>query len=362
MSRYISNKQLLLLLVVIIFIIFALYYRFILIVQIEQLNILDQQIETQLQLLNIKEKEFSNIQKNNTNIKKNESDIKIFQEKIPQYVNTLEIITDISNAIKLYDIETKDIICKEIVPITLGENIIYESSFDLSIVGLYDDIIDFIEGLKKSNAIYNIKSINITTNDMNKKYFVKTNLAISTYALEQIIQSTSDLYNNNFWLNKKTYGLESLYYKINDNNSETVFSDKNKDIDNSVFKLNIGSMYSSKDTYSILGPNLSEENSYLQLQSDLPATIDIDINKYSYSYTLNSSDGKHQYYKNDINIDNPTIIIKSEILEIAQDKNISLDVFVKNDSGQTIKIKKTGSFLERINIYDDKGNIMVDNE
>lgn len=157
------------------------YYEFVFSSQIENFKELTHQINSQLQILNIKNLEFDNIKQNKKIIEKNKDEIRVIKNKIPQYSDWPEIVININSVLNSYNITVNNINWGNYIPLTIDETNIYEMSLELELAGEYNSLNNFIEYLKTSERIYYLKKIKLTNDNIDIKSHIKADLTISTY-------------------------------------------------------------------------------------------------------------------------------------------------------------------------------------
>ncbi len=166
--------------------IFILYY-IILSKQLNNLDILQQQINIQSQKLNTQEKLFEKLEETKNQIEKNKYEIEKIKNRIFKYSNLPSFIIDIEEVVKTHNINITNILWENpYIKLNQDENNIYELTVDINIIGKHNDIFRLIDYLKKSDSIYNLKTININIDDIDIYNPINANLCLSTYTIEQI--------------------------------------------------------------------------------------------------------------------------------------------------------------------------------
>lgn len=121
----------------------------------------------------------------------------------------------------------------------------------------------------------------------------------------------------------------------------------------SQFKLNIGDILSSGDTYKISGPGEGEAG-YIGIISDTNATIKMTVYDDHYELSVEDEKGQVKETKVNIPINMPTLRIISTMREVyTVMPNVHVNIY--NYSSQKMQISIEGSLLDNIHIYNEKG-------
>lgn len=356
----VDNKQLALLMIILVLGMGALYYQNIVSNKLEQLSTLDNQIETQLQQLRIKEAEFSKIEDNKLQLYKNKAEIEALKSKIAPFTNKAEMIWKLNSVVRLYDSRFQSFKWQESAPVTVGDNkdTVYELPFEIIVEGTYSNIIQIVEAIKSAESIYNLKNLQISSEEVNTKTFVKATLSMSSYALAPLEQGSEAKLANNYLIYDKAGVADAFYYsddmtEYEENTVSQKIADGQKV---SKFTVSAGSMYASSDNYYIVGPyNPGEKSPVIQLNSSKPARMDVTINQTGYTYTITSDTGQRQSQSQTIDIQNPYMYITSTIRAIELDKDLKLDIYITNNTSEVLEVKIAGTSVDRIHVYTGSG-------
>jgi Tfp pilus assembly protein PilO len=359
----VDNKQLALLMMILIIGIAAIYYQNAVAMKFEQLKALDSQIQIQLQQLRLKEAEFSKIEENKAEIEKNKAEIEVLKNKIALYTNKAGLIWKLSNVVNIYDSKIESFKWNNVTVVTVGSNkdTVYEFPFELTVEGSYNNIMEFIEAIKKAEGIYHLKNLKLTTEEVNTKTFVKATLSMSCYALAQLEQATDTELANNALLYEKAQIENAFYYDQHARAyEENTASAKGVDAESrSKFTVSAGSMYASADNYYIVGPyTFGNKSPILQLNSSKLAKVEVVVNSTAYTYTLSCATGEQQTKTETSDIQNPYMLITSTIRDIEQDKDLGLEVYITNNTNQIMEVKVEGTLLDRIKVYTGAGELV----
>jgi len=156
------------------------YYRFVLSVQLQKINLINSQIKVQSKLLQQHSIEKELIQ-NKILIQMNNFKLNILKRKTPLSVDIQKNIIDIKNISEKNNIQIKNVQIENHIPIPITEkNTLYENYINFTVTGLYNNLILFINKLNNLKFIHSIKDIKISVYQSE----VQTEFYILIYSIE----------------------------------------------------------------------------------------------------------------------------------------------------------------------------------
>lgn len=262
--------------------------------------------------------------------------------------------------------------------------------YELTFVGRYKDVIDFVDSLNKSYQIINSNSFEMNNElqsenseitayykahygeDFDQLVTSKLKITIYTRPSEQ---QTDEIYQPNLDSRRVEGSSFRRFVKQEEEVSPSVSQNEEQPNQESpittysqYFNIYIGDILSSGDTYGIDGPGGINGSGYVGLISQTDTSISLVIREDGYEITAEDNDGNVKQTFVDTPINNACLKINStmrNVLEIMP----NVHIYVYNYTKQIMDVELTGSLLGNIHIFNEfdqqvskgqtKGNIRV---
>ncbi len=271
---------------------------------------------------------------------------------------------------------------------TSMEDFILKSKYELTFVGRYKDVRDFVDSLNASYQIINVQAFAIDNAIQEKEgidalpyknhfgedfdQLVTATLKLTMYTrvnedkVDEIYQPDFDgriTVENNFKRVKKS-GQEVSPSVSQDEPIETQQPERVTATD--IFTLNVGDILTSGDTYKLDGPG--QGGGYVGLVSQANTHISLVIRDDGYEMSIEDEEGNVKQTSVTTAITNPGLNIISTMrpTDVVMP---NVHVYVYNYTSQVMEVKMSGTLLDNIHVFNEldqqvrvgqaKGNIRV---
>ena len=269
------------------------------------------------------------------------------------------------------------------------DELILKSKYELSFVGRYKDVRDFVDSLNASYQIINVQELDIDNTIQEKEgeevlpyknhfgaefdQVVTAKLKLTMYtrrdeiAVDEIYQPDLDgrvTIENNFKRAKKIG--EGVSPSVSQEEPITT-PEPERVTATDVFTLIIGDILTSGDTYKLSGPGAGGE-SYVGLISQVNTHISIVVRDDGYEMSIEDEEGNVKQTSVNTNISNPGLNIVST-MRATDIVMPNVHVYVYNYTSNVMDVKVYGNLLENIHVFNEldqqvrvgqtKGNIRV---
>lgn len=297
-------------------------------------------------------------------------------EKLPEMKKELELVTAqkmaILNRIPVFIAESKEgvelfrymnlndfvntsfKVITEDHYINTEDELILNRSYELTFVGRYEEIQDFIDNLNRSYQIINIKSLELSNEiqDLTNE----RNLPLYHYFgedLNRVVEATMKL---TMYTRQSELRNEEIYQPDLDmrTNREGAFTlTQKEEATTDLFTLNVGDILTSGDTYKFGGPG-ENGGGYVGLITESNVAITLVIRDDGYDMIIEDMNG----VKDEVTIQ--TAIIEPEMNIISTMREIyevmpNVHVYVDNKTSQLMKINVSGNLTECIYVFNEVG-------
>lgn len=271
---------------------------------------------------------------------------------------------------------------------TSMDDLILKSKYELTFVGRYKDVRDFVDSLNASYQIINVQEF-VLDNAIQEKegeealpyknhfgvdfdQIVTATLKLTMYTrinenkVDEIYQPGFDgriAVEDNFKRAKKSGQEVSPSVGQSEPNVEPQQSDRVTASD--VFVLNVGDIFTSGDTYKLRGPGTG---GYVGLISQVNTHVSIVIRDDGYEMSIEDENGNVKQTSVDMPITNPGLNIISSMRPLDQVMP-NVHVYVYNYTQNVMEVKLSGSLVDNIHVFNEsdqqvrvgqtKGNIYV---
>ena len=271
---------------------------------------------------------------------------------------------------------------------TSMDDLILKSKYELTFVGRYKDVRDFVDSLNASYQIINVQAFAIDNAIQEKEgidalpyknhfgedfdQLVTATLKLTMYTrvnedkVDEIYQPDFDgriTVENNFKRVKKSGQEVSPSVSQDEPTVEPQQSDRVTASD--VFVLNVGDIFTSGDTYKLRGPGTG---GYVGLISQVNTHVSIVIRDDGYEMSIEDENGNVKQTSVDMPITNPGLNIISSMRPLDQVMP-NVHVYVYNYTQNVMEVKLSGSLVDNIHVFNEsdqqvrvgqtKGNIYV---
>ena len=271
---------------------------------------------------------------------------------------------------------------------TSVDDLILKSKYELSFVGRYKDVRDFVDSLNASYQIINVQAFALDNAIQEKEgidalpyknhfgedfdQLVTATLKLTMYTrvdenkADEIYQPDFDgriTVENNFKRVKKS-GQEVSPSVSQDEPIETQQPERVTATD--IFTLNVGDILTSGDTYKLDGPG--QGGGYVGLISQANTHISLVIRDDGYEMSIEDEEGNVKQTSVTTTITNPGLNIISTMrpTDVVMP---NVHVYVYNYTSQVMEVKMSGTLLDNIHVFNEldqqvrvgqaKGNIRV---
>ncbi len=259
---------------------------------------------------------------------------------------------------------------------------IHVSNYELSFVGRYKDVRDFVDTLNASYQIINVSELTVDNaiqdeareknSEEGKLNKLKQHFGAD---LPQVVDATIK-----FKIYSRVNGedLDEIYTPsyLMQVNSENIFERVDKDAlmedeeevspslgetdnkpqeDNNTtgkFTLNIGDMFTSGDTYKLGGPG---DGGYVGLISQVNTEIKLTVSTTGYQMQMTDANGQTKETKVNMPLGTTKLDIISTMRQL-DDVMPSIHIYVYNYTPNIMNIKISGSMLDNIHIFNEEDN------
>ena len=259
---------------------------------------------------------------------------------------------------------------------------IHVSSYELSLVGRYKDVRDFVDTLNASYQIINVTEFAVdnsiqedATEEGGEEGEVNKLLQHFGADLPQVVDATVKF---KVYSRVNEENIDEIYTPgyLMQVNSENIFdrvdkeaatedqeevgpslggSDDTPKEDNNKtekFTLNIGDMFTSGDTYKLGGPG---DGGYIGLISQVNTEIKLIVSTTGYQMYMTDSNGQSKETKVNMPLGNTKLDIISTMRQL-DDVMPSIHIYVYNYTPDIMNIKVSGSMLDNIHIFNEEDN------
>lgn len=269
-----------------------------------------------------------------------------------------------------------------------ADEIISKSKYELSFVGRYKDVRDFVDSLNASYQVINIQEFSVDNaiqdkdgeealpyiyhfgEDIDQVVEAKVKLTMYTRVSDDKID---EIYQPNYDVRVTTEDNFKRIKKADNEVSPSVSQDEPTTepqqpgyvTASDVFTLNIGDIFTSGDTYQLGGPGTG---GYVGLISQVNTHISLVIRDDGYEMSMEDENGNVKQTSVDIPITSPGLNIISTMRPLEQVMP-NIHVYVYNYTSQIMEVKLNGSMLDNIHVFNEldqqvrvgqtKGNIKV---
>ena len=263
-------------------------------------------------------------------------------------------------------------------------------SYELSFIGRYGEIIEFVNNLNQSYQVTNVQSLVMDNsvqdlqNEENLIYLahygedfpqvVRATLSITMYARydeemveQEIYQPDLELRSNPDSLFafvqseevEEEAVLEDEILEEEEENSEVVDITPIIDTDDT-FTLSVGDRITSGDTYKLDGPG-SQMEDYVGLITDTNIEVAIEVYEDHYKMSMTDKNGEREETEVQIPIEEPRLNIISTMRQL-DDVMPNIHVYVHNHTQTVMEVSLTGSLLDHIYVFNGQDEQMTKGE
>lgn len=287
--------------------------------------------------------------------------LKIEQENVLSQIPTMQTSTQDIIALTTY-LESCDFLDKEMAltmqeePITVGTKIVYKREYTMNFIGVYEEVRNLIDYLNESCKLAEIAQFSVS-NEIQEQEIQKETL-IKHYK-ERFYDLVSVHMQLNYYIREEEKNEELLialeeskekvdaFKKLNIAKEEVKLTIDNE-AERDLFKLDIGDILSSGDTYKLLGPGDGDD--YIGLSSNVNTVVQIIINENQYSLAIQDANGNIKELKVDEKVESPYLTIDSSLRQI-QEVMPNIKINIENYTQHILEIEMSGTLLDNIYIY-----------
>ena len=272
---------------------------------------------------------------------------------------------------------------------TETDDLILKSKYELSFVGRYKDVRDFVDSLNASYQIINVQELDIDNAIQEKEgeevlpyknhfgadfdQVVTAKLKLTMYtrrseeAVDEVYQPDFDgriTIENNFKRAKKIG--EGVSPSVSQEEPVTT-QEPERVTATDLFTLNVGDILTSGDTYKFGGPG-PNGGGYAGLISQANTHISLVVREDGYEMSLEDENGNVNQTSMSIPITNPGL----EIISTMRQTNVvmpNVHIYVYNYTSKVMDVKMRGTLLDNIHVFNEldqqvrvgetKGNIRL---
>ena len=269
---------------------------------------------------------------------------------------------------------------------------IHTSNYEVSFIGRYKDVRDFVDSLNGSYQVINVTEFTIDNSIQEeakveeqseagkkeknriKDHFgddvsqvVNANIKFKIYSRVND-EEIDEIYTPEYSMQVNSEGVFERIDKkdIKDESSDDEVSptvdgsegDKQEDdkqestnVASGKFTLNIGDIFTSGDTYKLGGPG---EDGYVGLVSQVNTEIQLTVSSTGYQMYIKDANGQEKHAKVNMPIQNAKLDIVSTMRQI-DDVMPSIHVYVYNYTPNIMDVDIAGSMLDNIHIFNEQG-------
>ena len=283
---------------------------------------------------------------------------------LPTYQSSSKSVAELLRYMKLNNFEDISIINIEQPENQIQEEGIIQRTYELSFIGCYEEVTNFIHYINQSKQVIYIESLmlNNEIQDLENKgslvYYnhygkdfstlVQVNLILSMYLRYDQGEAKQEIYYPDFDLNINE---ESLFkYTQSATQVMSIEEDLEQDIlteeIDDLFTLNIGDDHTSGDTYKLDGPG-SGEGDYIGLISNENVEIKIEVYTDHYIMHIEDEKGLEEETEVKINLESPRMEVISTRRPISKIMPV-IHICIENHTNKVMEVQLVGSMKDNI--------------
>jgi|GEM_PF-3069244 len=297
-------------------------------------------------------------------------------ERLAGYLNNETNVTD---CIEYMD-KLTNVVGSEITGVNIAapekkevnQSTYYEIKIEFSTKAKLNKIMDMVEYIESSSRIIKVNSFRlakegeenakttsesaVTTTQEGKNFIAALN--ISMFALN--LEAADKLYEyGRHKFNRFDYGAEAAFGASvsgaagpadTATNIGTSNSSDSKD-----FEIKLNSFFAAGDNFIVFGPNRSKDG--LSLKTNKYLTMDMSIEKNSYSISVSDASGKSRKMSGTVPDRDINMYINVQLSEVSENNGLNLKLNIKNNSGNNLYITSVDK-SDRVRLYDRQGKGM----